>query len=136
MKIWKQLSALILLGLVGAALCLPVMADGYAPPEGDQAETPCCGEISMEPQRAELCPCCGEQSVVREERWSSQWQVLSRSECAHGNPDYNDRNEQQGGTLYITCPLCGWSSTSPLARTRTFCPHLNRVVPTSVLLEP
>lgn len=135
MKIWKQLSALILLGLLGAALCLPAMADGYAPPEGEQVE-PSCGESSMEPQRAELCPHCGEQSVFREERWSSQWQVLSRSECVHGNPDYNDRYEQQGGTLYITCPLCGWSSTSTITRTRTFCPHLNRVVPTSVLLEP
>ena len=80
-------------------------------------------------------PRCGEQTVVREEVWSTQWQVLSRSECVHGNPNYNDRYEQQSGTLYITCQLCGWGSTSTITRTRTFCPYLNQVVPTSVLLE-
>lgn len=76
------------------------------------------------------------QSVVRKEQWGFQWQVLSRSECVHGNPDYNDRYEQQTGLLIITCQLCGWGNTSTITQTRTFCPHLNRVVPTSVLLEP
>ena len=135
MRFYKKLSSLLFVVLMCAVLCVPVLADGYASPEGEQLESPCCGEIYAEPKRADMCPRCGEQAVVREERWSSQWQVLSRSECVHGNPDYNDRYEQQTGMLIITCQLCGWGSTSTITRTRTFCPYLNQVVPTSVLLE-